>query len=72
MQVLVPWTLFGVFLSLFIVFYYQSRLRSWLARPISVTVAGVSLFQITRTRVLGLLQLCTLLPLLVLTFNWKF
>jgi hypothetical protein len=71
MIVMAPWLAFLGFVTLFVVFYYQSRQRAWLNKPLLVNV-GLFSFTITRTRVLALLHACAVLPLITLAVNWKY
>jgi hypothetical protein len=72
MNVVLPWAATVFFVILFIVFYYQSRVHSWLASPLMVTVFGVPVIVLTRARVLTFFHTCALLPMVTLMKNWKF
>eukprot|EP00047_Mylnosiga_fluctuans_P002761 m.225813 g.225813 ORF g.225813 m.225813 type:complete len:486 (-) comp11323_c0_seq1:1764-3221(-) len=72
LNIVLPWLLCILFASLFVVFYYQSRLRAWLSVPLNITLFGRTLMVITRARVLAILHACALLPLIALTWHWKY
>ena len=72
MGVVAPWTFCAVFVALFALFYYKSRTYAWLAVPHRVCVGGRPLFIVTRLGVLALLHACAVVPLVLLTVNWKF